>query len=69
MNNKFFKFLLLISILWVGTHIITDLNRYSKELDGGSWKEKYYGSSWWAGHTSGFGILHRIFGKMTIVFS
>tara|TARA_B100001094_G_scaffold11654_1_gene10348 strand:- start:666 stop:872 length:207 start_codon:yes stop_codon:yes gene_type:complete len=68
MNNKFFKFLLLISILWVGTHLFTDLKRYSKEYDGGSWKEQYYGGGW-QGYTSGFGILERIFGRMTIVFS
>jgi len=68
MNDKFFKFLLLISILWVGLHLMTDLTRYSKEYEGGSWKEKYYGGGW-QGYTSGFGILERIFGRMTIVFS
>ena len=49
-------------------NLITDLMRYSKEYGGGSWKEKYYGIGW-QGYTSGFGILERIFGRMTIVFS
>jgi hypothetical protein len=66
MNEKIFTFLLLISILWVSTHIITDLIRYSKELNSGSWKEKYYETGWGG---SGFGTLHRIFGRTSIVFS
>jgi len=65
MNEKIFTFLLIISILWVGTHIITDLIRYSKEYDNSSWMENYY----WSGSSTGFGLLHRIFGRMTIVFS
>jgi len=65
MNNKIFTFLLLISVLWVGTHFITDLIRYTKEYDNSSWMDKYY----WSGYSTGFGILHKIFGRMTVVFS
>ncbi len=65
MNDIIFTFLLIISVLWVGTHLTTDLIRYTKEHNNGSWKENYY----WSGYSTGFGLLHKIFGRMTIVFS
>jgi len=67
MSDKFFTFIVLISILWVGIHLTTYLMRYSKESD--FFNNSFMENSYWSGYSVGSGLFNRIFGRTTIVFS